>query len=146
MDTTNRAPFWLGSLRRISNCSTGRETIGRTFHPRPLARYDVLDEKWELVYQWYTLYWYRFLHYYSEIIDSTLSSKKLVKFRIVFPFHQMRNQRFNMRLYRAYCCISVRDVDCPQPSEFDPYLALRFPKIRCVHPSKRPFWLCASVP
>ena len=26
-----------------------------------------------------------------------------------------------------------------------PYLALSFPKIRCVHPSKWPFWLCRSA-
>jgi len=40
----------------------------------------------------------------------------------------------------------IRDVGCAHPG-FAPYLArIHYPKIRCVHPSKWPFWLRASVP
>ena len=50
------------------------------------------------------------------------------------------------RLYRAYYCTSIRDVGYAHPG-FAPYLArIRCPKIRCVHPSKWPFWLRVWVP
>jgi len=42
----------------------------------------------------------------------------------------------------------IRDVGCAHPGlGFAPYLAcICCPKVRCVHPSKWPFWLRASVP
>jgi len=40
----------------------------------------------------------------------------------------------------------IHDVGCAHPG-FAPYLAqICYPKVRCVHPSKWPFWLRASVP